>query len=195
MIGDHIVLGPSAGAERRRLRSSRGPATASSEQPTTSGQAERDIRASIGDRPFDFPAMSAVSNIYRAATTVRNHMEQKVLSDHDLSWAAFTVLWVLWIWGEQETRLVAEEAGITKATLTGVLNTLEERKLLLRSRHPEDGRRMLVRLSPRGTKVIEALFPAFNREETFATSALSTRQQEQLAHLLRTVMRTVGGPE
>jgi len=30
-------------------------------------QAERDIQARIGDRPFDFGAMSAVANIYRAA--------------------------------------------------------------------------------------------------------------------------------
>lgn len=153
--------------------------------------AERDIRARIGSLPLDFPSMAAISNIYRAASTVRNHMEQKVLADHDLSWAAFTVLWVLWIWGEQETRHVAEEAGITKGTLTGVLNTLETRGLALRSRHPDDGRLVLVRLSPRGLAVIEELFPRFNREEAFAASALTAREKQQLAHLLRKVTRTV----
>ena len=154
-------------------------------------RAERDIRARIGNQPLDFGSMAAISNIYRAATTVRNHMEQTVLAVHDLSWAAFTVMWVLWIWGEQETRHVAEEAGVTKGTLTGVVNTLERRGLVLRSRHPDDGRLVLVRLSPRGVAVIEELFPRFNEQEAFASSALTAREKEQLAHLLRKVTRTV----
>lgn len=156
-------------------------------------RAERDIRARLGDRPFDFRAMAAISNIYRAATTVRNHMEQRVLAAHGLSWSSFTVLWVLWIWGEQETRHVAAETGTTKGTLTGVLKTLEARRLVLRSTHPEDGRRVLVRLSPRGLAVIEEVFPLFNAEEAFASSALEPAEQEQLAHLLRKVSATMDG--
>jgi DNA-binding MarR family transcriptional regulator len=153
--------------------------------------AERDIRARIGDLPLDFGAMSAISNIYRAASTVRNHMEQRVLADENLSWVAFTVLWVLWIWGEQETRQLADEAGVTKGTLTGVLNTLEGRRLVERNRHPDDGRRVLVHLSDTGSKIIGELFPRFNREEAFAASALTATEQEQLARLLRKVQRTV----
>ena len=48
-------------------------------------RAERDIRGRIGDQPLDFAAMAAVSNIYRAANVIRNHMERKVLADEDLS--------------------------------------------------------------------------------------------------------------
>jgi DNA-binding MarR family transcriptional regulator len=118
-------------------------------------------------------------------------MEQKVLADAHLSWVAFTALWVLWIWDEQETRQLADEAGITKGTLTGVLNTLEGRRLVERRRHPTDGRRMLVRLSTEGTRVIEGLFPRFNREEVFAASALTASEQHELARLLRKVQRTV----
>lgn len=162
-----------------------------SAEETELGRAERDIRARLGDRPFDFRAMAAISNIYRAATTVRNHMEQQVLSDHGLSWSAFTVMWVLWIWGEQETGRVAAETGTTKGTLTGVLKTLEGRGLVLRCGHPGDGRRVLVRLSPEGEAVIEEVFPLFNSEETFAASALSAPEADQLAHLLRLVSARV----
>jgi MarR family transcriptional regulator, organic hydroperoxide resistance regulator len=63
----------------------------------------------------------------RAANAIRHHMEQQVLAEEDLSWAAFTVLFVLWIWGDQQTRHLAAEAGVTKGTLTGVLKTLEKR--------------------------------------------------------------------
>ena len=148
-------------------------------------QAERDIRARVGDSELDFAAMAAVSNIYRAANAIRNHMEQKVLADEDLSWAAFTVLFVLWIWGDQQTRHLAAEAGVTKGTLTGVLKTLEKRGLARRRGHDADGRLVLVSLEPKGQDVIERLFPAFNRGEAQVSTGLTGREKDQLASLLR----------
>ena len=156
-------------------------------------QAERDIRNRIGGQHLDFAAMAAVSNIYRAANVVRNHMEQKVLADEDLSWAAFTVLFVLWIWGDQQTRHLAAEAGVTKGTLTGVLKTLEKRDLVRRRAHQGDGRLVLVTLQPEGQEVIERLFPAFNAGETLVSSGLTDDEKTQLAALLRKIIRTVEG--
>ena len=154
-------------------------------------QAERDIRDRIGDQHLDFAAMAAVSNIYRAANVIRNHMERKVLADEDLSWAAFTVLFVLWIWGDQQTRHLAAEAGVTKGTLTGVLKTLEKRGLARRRAHESDGRLVLVSLEPKGLGVIERLFPAFNMGEAFVSASLTEREKNQLASLLRTIIRSV----
>jgi MarR family transcriptional regulator, organic hydroperoxide resistance regulator len=154
-------------------------------------QAERDIRGRIGDQHLDFAAMAAVSNIYRAANVIRNHMERKILADEDLSWAAFTVLFVLWIWGDQQTRHLAAEAGVTKGTLTGVLKTLEKRGLVQRQTHESDGRLVLVSLEPKGRGVIERLFPAFNMGEAFVSASLSEQDKEQLASLLRTIIRSV----
>jgi MarR family transcriptional regulator, organic hydroperoxide resistance regulator len=142
-------------------------------------QAERDIRDRIGGRHLDFAAMAAVSNIYR------------VLAEEDLSWAAFTVLFVLWIWGEQQTRHLAAEAGVTKGTLTGVLKTLEKRGLARRRGHDADGRLVLVFLEPKGREVIERLFPAFNAGEAMVSAGLTEREKHHLASLLRTIIRTV----
>jgi MarR family transcriptional regulator, organic hydroperoxide resistance regulator len=152
-------------------------------------QAERDIRERIGDQHLDFAAMAAVSNIYRAANVVRNHLERTVLADEDLSWAAFTVLFVLWIWGEQQTRHLAVEAGVTKGTLTGVLKTLEKRGLTRRQAHDADGRLVLVSLEPKGEAVIERLFPAFNAGEAQVSTGLSEREKGELARLLRKIIR------
>ena len=154
-------------------------------------RAEREIRDRIGDQRLDFAAMAAVSNIYRAANAIRHHMEQRVLAEEDLSWAAFTVLFVLWIWGDQQTRHLAAEAGVTKGTLTGVLKTLEKRGLTQREAHAEDGRLVLVSLQPKGVAVIERLFPAFNQGETLVSSGLTEREKNQLATLLRRIIRTV----
>src|SRR5499425_3378170 len=154
-------------------------------------QAERDIRGRIGDQHLDFAAMAAVSNIYWAANAIRHHMEQRVLADEDLSWAAFTVLFVLWIWGDQQTRHLAAEAGVTKGTLTGVLKTLEKRGLARRRAHEADGRLVLVSLEPKGVAVIERLFPAFNRGEALVSASLTEQEKLQLASLLRKIIRAV----
>jgi len=154
-------------------------------------QAERDIRARIGGQALDFAAMAAVSNIYRAANVIRNRLERQTLAGEDLSWAAFTVLFVLWIWGDQQTRHLADEAGVTKGTLTGVLKTLEKRGLTRRRAHQADGRLVLVSLEPKGVAVIERLFPAFNMGEASVSSGLTDEEQQQLAGLLRKIIRSV----
>jgi DNA-binding MarR family transcriptional regulator len=160
--------------------------------------AERDIRSRLSGHELDFTAMSAVSNIYRSGSAVRNHMERSILSDYDLSWVAFTVLWVLWIWGEQETGHVAAETGVTKGTLTGVIKTLQGRKLLRRTPHLDDRRRVSISLTKAGERLIGKVFPQFNEHETLAVSALSHAEQLELARLLRLVLggiSTVDAPD
>ena len=163
----------------------------SSSTPEEVLQAEADIRERLEDRHFDFVAMGAISNVYRAGTAVRNHMERTVLADYDLSWVAFTVLWVLWIWGAQETGHVAEEAGVTKGTLTGVIKTLLNQRLIKRTPHRDDKRRVSISLSAKGQRVISELFPAFNEHEIAAVSALTPEEQHELARLLRKVTNHV----
>ncbi len=163
---------------------------ASSEVSVVS-EAERDIRARLAGHELDFTAMSAVSNIYRSGSAVRNHMERTVLSDFELSWVAFTVLWVLWIWGDQETGHVAEEAGVTKGTLTGVIKTLQGRRLIRRLPHRDDRRRVSIGLTRSGARLIETVFPEFNRHESVAVGELTRAEQDELARLLRKVLRTV----
>jgi DNA-binding MarR family transcriptional regulator len=156
-------------------------------------EAERDIRTRLGDRPFDFEALLAVSNIYRAANAVRNRMEREVLAPAGLTWGGFTILFVLWIWGDRETGQLAEDCGLAKGTLSGMLATLEKTGLVHRSRHPEDGRRVLVTLLDGGSNTIEAVFPEFNRYEAKFTAELDDDERRELARLLRTVTATADG--
>jgi DNA-binding MarR family transcriptional regulator len=156
-------------------------------------EAERDIRARIGDRHLDFEALLAVSNIYRAANAVRNRMEREVLNAAGLTWGGFTILFVLWIWGDRETSQLAEDCGLAKGTLSGMLTTLEKTGLVERRRHPEDGRRVTVHLLDPGLEMIESVFPEFNRYEAKFTSALDEGERRELARLLRRVTATADG--
>ena len=156
-------------------------------------EAERDIRSRLGNRALDFEAMLAISNIYRAANAVRNRMEREVLGPAGLSWGGFTILFVLWVWGERETGRLAEDCGLAKGTLSGMLTTLEKGGLVGRSRHSDDGRRVVVRLLDKGLDTIETVFPEFNRYEAKFTADLAHEERREMARLLRRVTATADG--
>ena len=154
--------------------------------------AERRIQARLGDRRLDFDSMLAVSNIYRAATAVRRRAERGVLSQFGLSWGGFTTLWVLWVWGEMRTADLAEECDLSKATLTGVVKTLEKRGFVERRQVETDRRRVTVALTDAGLETIERLFPRFNLYEGEVVRDLSTAEKQELAGLLRRVIVEAG---
>jgi DNA-binding MarR family transcriptional regulator len=152
--------------------------------------AERKVLEQLGHLPLDFRAMWAVSNLFRASAAIRRHMEARVLADDRLSWTSFVALWVLWVWGEMESRDLASAVGISRPTSTGVVSTLERRGFVRRRKSAEDGRMVRVSLTEAGRSKIEELFPRFNAEEVAVTAHLSPEQQEGMAVMLRSMLRT-----
>ncbi len=153
----------------------------------TLAETERQVSERLSHMTLNFDAMAVSSNLFRAATAVRNHLERTVLAEADLSWTAFVVLWVTWIWEPIETRQIAEEGGFSKATLTGVLSTLESRGLVIRKKSKDDGRLVLVELTTRGRKLMDKLFPAFNKQETAIINSIAPAKQVLLADQLRVI--------
>lgn len=159
----------------------------------TLGETEARVANRLSHMQLDFEAMAVTSNLFRAASAVRNHFERNVLAESGLSWTAFVVLWVTWIWEPAETRDIAAEAGISKATLTGVLSTLEKMDLVLRSRSTEDGRLVLVTLTTKGQTLMETLFPTFNRQEVEVVSPVADNKRGDLADMLRAITAKIEG--
>ena len=159
----------------------------------TLGETEARVANRLSHMQLDFEAMAVSSNLFRAASAVRNHFERNVLAESGLSWTAFVVLWVTWIWEPAETRDIAAEAGISKATLTGVLSTLEKMDLVVRARSSEDGRLVLVTLTKKGQALMETLFPAFNRQEVEVVSPVPDNKRGDLADMLRAITAKIEG--
>ena len=153
--------------------------------------AERRVLERLGHLPLDFRAMWAVSNLFRASAAIRRHMEASILAPDKLSWTSFVAMWVLWVWGEMESRDLAAAVGISRPTSTGVVTTLEGRGWVERRRSEEDGRMVRVSLTRAGERKIAELFPRFNAEERSVTAHLTTEQQEAMAAMLRSMLRTV----
>ena len=152
---------------------------------------EKAVADRLQGMEIDVSAMAVVSNVYRAANAVRNYLERTVLAPHGLTWTGWVVLWVIWIWGEIESRHVAAEAGVSKGTLTGVQKTLMAKGLVERTVHPDDARRVLLSLTEEGERLMAEVFPQFNAVEAWVTSDLSDRGKLDLARSLRTVVKRV----
>jgi DNA-binding MarR family transcriptional regulator len=155
----------------------------------TLGQTEQAVEVRLSGLSIDRAAMAAVGNLYRAAGVVRNHFERTVLAEHGLTWTAWVVLWVVWVWEDIETRHAASESGISKSTLTGVVTTLEGRGLVRRRAHPADGRRVLLTLTPRARRLMDELFPVFNAHEAQTVGSLSGLELATFTTSLRKIIQ------
>jgi MarR family transcriptional regulator, organic hydroperoxide resistance regulator len=162
-------------------------------------RAEQDVQARLDQLRLgvdvDFASMAVVANVFRVASAARVHLERTVLAEVGLSFTAFTVMWVLWIWGGSSSHELAIDAGITKGTLSGVVGTLERRDLVARRRDDGDGRVVRVVITPTGEAMMATLFARFNEGETRIVSGLDAAESAQLASLLRGVLRTVEAVE
>jgi DNA-binding MarR family transcriptional regulator len=151
----------------------------------TLSETERQVSTLLKGMNIDFKAMAVVSNLFRAASAVRNHLEREILSRHGLSWTGFVVLWVVWVWESIETRTIAEEVGTSKASLTGVLKTLERDGLIIKRQSKIDRRLVVVTLTSDGRRMMKKIFPEFNKEEIFLASFIKPAEQKGVADALR----------
>ena len=154
----------------------------------TLAETEAAMTQHVGHLPLDFRAAHALSSLYRAANAARAYLANSVLREHDLTWTGFVVMWVVWIWDGRETREAAESAAISKATLTGVVKTLESRGLMRRIPSTVDRRLVNLELTSEGVALMEELFPKFNAVEAELVAAIPERRVQEMTRGLRQIV-------
>ena len=120
-----------------------------------------------------------VSNAWQRA--VRNALEPSGLTH-----AQFVILATLeWLGGEQGAKQheVATLAGMDPMTTSQVTRVLEERDLVRREGHPEDGRAFSVALTPKGRKAVARAVPAVAEAESRFFEACGRHQRSLVAGL------------
>jgi len=79
---------------------------------------------------------------------------------------------------------LAEKAGVTRATMTGLIDTLERDGLVKREPDPEDRRRMLVQLTAPGHSALMGILPGHFQRMTGLMRTLSEAERKALVRLL-----------
>ena len=81
---------------------------------------------------------------------------------------------------------LAEKAGVTRATVTGLLDGLEKRGWIERKGHPDDRRSVIVQLTAPGTAFIREILPG---HLDYITSLITGLAEPELLHLMETLER------
>jgi DNA-binding MarR family transcriptional regulator len=84
---------------------------------------------------------------------------------------------------------LAEAAGVTRATMTGLLAGLERSGLVKRAQHPEDGRMLSIELTEPALDLFERLLPERIHRIAAFMSYLSEEEQHRLHALLEKMER------
>jgi DNA-binding MarR family transcriptional regulator len=80
---------------------------------------------------------------------------------------------------------------VTVSNLTGIVDRLEEKKLVSRQRDDQDRRVVHVVLTDRGTKLYKNSIPLFEKSISLVYTALDKAQQKELSALLRKLNRSL----
>jgi DNA-binding MarR family transcriptional regulator len=82
---------------------------------------------------------------------------------------------------------LAEKMGVTRTTITGLLDGLEKDGFVQRRQHPEDRRALTVHLNEAGRAFLEGMLPDYYRRIAALMGGLNKDGQRQLVELLTQV--------
>ena len=107
------------------------------------------------------------------------------LAPHGLSEGRFVLLFLLEAApAGLAPKALAEQAGVTRATVTGLLDGLEREALIERCADPNDRRALNIRLTVKGKRVAKKVFEQHGRWIAGLFKGLSVSDRHQLAALL-----------
>jgi len=138
------------------------------------------------------PGMAAVTSLMRAQQLVLNRVNA-ALRPFDLSFARFEMLRLLSFTreGRMPMRSATARLQVHPASVTNTVDRLEHDGLVLRERHPEDGRSIMLVLTPSGRALAEDATAALNTE-VFSRLEVSPDDIDTLVGVVGRFRRSAG---
>jgi len=156
-------------------------------QPEIPARANRELEEEFPQ--VDSLASDVVINVWRTSALLSEDL-MRVLRPSNLTLTGFRVLMMLRAaGGTLSPAEIAARLGSARATVTGVLDSLEKRSSVLRSPHPQDRRRLEISITDSGRALLDGILPAYFTQERDAVAALDPGRQEALVGLLGELQR------
>ena len=143
------------------------------------------LKASEEYPSLDPTACEAFLHLLRTGDEVFE-AEGKFLAKRRISQGRFTVLMLLQRPCTEPCTpaSLADESRVTRATMTGLIDTLEKDGLVIREAHANDRRTVHVRLTRRGKSFVSKMLPDYFRCVSSIIQPLSEAERKQLLRLL-----------
>lgn len=138
------------------------------------------------------PAMHAVTSLMRVQQLVIGRLDA-LLKPHRLTFARYEAL-VLLVFssrGSLPLGKMGERLQVHPTSVTSIVRRLEGAGLVVRRRHPEDGRAVLAEITDAGRSLVERATHDLVADE-FALGTMSDEQLTQLSALLAPVRHAAG---
>jgi DNA-binding MarR family transcriptional regulator len=137
---------------------------------------------------LDPSACEAYLNLLRAGDEAYRRSES-FFNEHNMSPGRFTVMMLLYdkLAGSplpQTPADLAEKAGVARATITGLVDSLERDGFVTRKHDSGDRRMMLVHLTPKGHSTLEGILPGHFKQMAAQMAPLSEHERKTLVRLL-----------
>ena len=131
-------------------------------------------------------ALNTFIKLVRAADSVSSRVEAR-FSGIALTVSQFGVLEALYHLGPLYQKDLARKILKSTGNITMVVDNLEQRGLVGRSRDDQDRRHYYVRITDAGTRLIRSFFPGHVARIVAEMGVLSKAEQEELGRLCRKV--------
>jgi DNA-binding MarR family transcriptional regulator len=116
------------------------------------------------------------------------------LAEHHMSQGRFMVLMLLLDKSTNCPRAhtpaeLADMSGVTRATMTGLIDTLERDDLVRREPDPKDRRMLSVQLTPKGHATLARILPGHFKRMAALMKPLSPHERKTLVELLNRILQ------
>ena len=162
-----------------------------------SDQRERHYRDRVrqhGQRypEFYLPSVQVILDLIYTYDVSSTHLARRI-AKYGLSLSAFNLLMILTRSGKEGCRLseIGELLLVSRANITGLMDSLEEKALVERVTDSRDRRARVARITRAGEALLESLLPGHYVELRRICSALSNQEKSQLCELLTKLRHSI----
>ncbi|MGV6874956.1 MarR family winged helix-turn-helix transcriptional regulator [Pseudochelatococcus sp. B33] len=145
-------------------------------------------KANLVPSPYAEGARPGIGRVLREASKVWNRLLQERLAVHNIGLAEYLHLRALWAQDGVPQIELAQRIGIEKASSTAVLNSLETKDLIRRTRDAEDRRKVNVFLTEKGQELKETLLPTAH---TVALQAIRGFHEDEVLLLVSLLRKMI----
>ena len=124
----------------------------------------------------------------RTSNRFTRHVESVAHRPRGLTTAGLRILFTLWTSGPLEAHRIAVLAGLSRASVSSVVNTLERDGRVVRSREHDDRRLVTVSLTPVGEQAVSEAYGAQHEAERRLLRGLSAGDRAGLTELLEILL-------
>ena len=141
---------------------------------------------------LDPSAMEAFLHLMRTSTELSEGFDT-LHASHNISHGRFIVLMLLNRDPEKPVNLadLADRSTVTRATMTGLIDTLERDGFVKREHAPDDRRMMLVQLTTKGRNFLDEILPDYFRQVAAVMSQLTPDERKILVSLMGKIQQSL----